>query len=146
MFPVVHATGLVHAVEPVNRLSALFDRFLNEDSFSFPMPGQPHSAIPLTTWEDRDNYYVEMDVPGVAEKDIDVCIKQGDLLLCYERKCERQDSRYDTRSYGRFEQRVGLPDGILWDKAEARLANGVLTLALPKGEDAKPRKIAIRSE
>lgn len=143
MFPAVHA---VRTDKPVNRLSALFDQFFNEDSFSAPMSRQAYGATPITTWEDQDNYYVEMDVPGVAEKDIDVCIKQGDLLLRYERKCERQNSCYDTRAYGCFEQRIGLPEGVLLDRAEGKLANGVLTLTLPKGEEARPRRIAIRAD
>ena len=51
-----------------------------------------------------------------------------------------------TRSYGRFEQRVTLPTPVDADKVEAKLANGVLSITLPKSEEAKPRKIALKSE
>jgi HSP20 family protein len=57
-----------------------------------------------------------------------------------------KEGGYDTRSYGRFEQRVTLPAPVDADKVEGKLANGVLSLTLRKSEAAKPRKIALKSE
>jgi HSP20 family protein len=137
---------LTQVAEPANRLSALFDRFFNEDVFpSMPAP-QAIVAVPLSMWEDEDHYYVEVDAPGMTEKEIDVSVQHGDLIISGERKCERRGAGYDTRTYGRFEQRISLPTAAKTDKVDAKLAHGVLSLTFPKGDEAKPRKIALRRE
>jgi HSP20 family protein len=146
MLPALQTNGLAHVAEPVNRLSAIFDRFFNEDIFPPVAVPQTVVAMPLSMWEDEDNYYVEIDAPGMTEKDIDVSIQHGDLIVTGERRCERKGPGYDTRSYGRFQQRISLPTATKTDKVDAKLANGVLSLTFPKGDEAKPRKIAVRSE
>jgi len=130
---------------PVNRLSSLFDIFVNDDFFALPT-NPAWSALPLALWEDEHNVYVNVDAPGVTDKDIEVSVHGGDLIIKGERKCERKEGGYDTRSCGRFEQRVTLPTPVDADKVEAKLANGVLSITLPKSEEAKPRKIAVKSE
>lgn len=146
MLSALQTNGLAQVGEPANRLSAMFDRFLNEDIFPTVTPPQALGAVPLSMWEDEDHYYVEVDAPGMTEKDIDVLIQHGDLIISGERKCERKGVGYDTRSYGRFAQRISLPAAAKTDKVDAKLANGVLSLTFPKGDEAKPRKIALRSE
>jgi HSP20 family protein len=146
MLPALQTNDLAYVAEPVNRLSSIFDRFLNEDIFPPAAAPQAVVAVPLSMWEDADNYYVEIDVPGITEKDIDVSIQHGDLIVTGERRCERKGPGYDTRSYGRFQQRINLPAAARIDKVDAKLAKGVLSLTLPKGDEAKPRKIALRSE
>jgi HSP20 family protein len=146
MLPALQSNGLASVAEPVNRLSAIFDRFFNEDVFPAVAAPQTAVAVPLSMWEDEDNYYVEVDAPGMTEKDIDVSIHHGNLIVTGERRCERKGPGYDTRSYGRFQQRISLPTGAKTDKVDAKLANGVLSLTFPKGDEAKPRKIALRSE
>jgi HSP20 family protein len=139
--------ALMQVAEPVNRLSTIFDRFFNEDVFApLATAAQPAFAVPLSMWEDEDTYHVEIDAPGMTEKDIDVSVQNGDLIIRGARKCERKGNGYDTRPYGQFEQRISLPQAARTDKIDAKLAHGVLSLAFPKGEDAKPRKIAVRSE
>ena len=130
---------------PVNRLSSLFDIFFNDEFFTLPTAPE-WSALPLALWEDEHNVYVNVDAPGVTDKDIEVSVHGGELVVKGERKCERKEGGYDTRSYGRFEQRVTLPTPVDADKVEAKLANGVLSITLPKSEGAKPRKIALKSE
>jgi len=146
MLSTLHTNGLAHVAEPANRLSTMFDRFFNEDIFPPVAVPQTVVAVPLSMWEDEDNYYVEIDAPGMTEKDIDVSVQHGDLIVTGERKCERRCAGYDTRSYGRFQQRISLPTAAKTDKVDAKLANGVLSLTFPKGDEAKPRKIALRSE
>ena len=146
MLSTLHTNGLAQVAEPANRLSAMFDRFFNEDIFPPVATTQALVAVPLSMWEDEDNYYVEIDAPGMTEKDIDVSVQHGDLIVTGERKCERRGTVYDTRSYGRFQQRISLPTAAKTDKVDAKLANGVLSLTFPKGDEAKPRKISLRSE
>lgn len=146
MLPALQTNALAQVAEPVNRLSAMFDRFFNEDIFSPVTPPQALVAVPLSMWEDEDNYYVEIDAPGMSEKDIDVSVQHGDLIICGERKCDRKGNGYDTRTYGRFQQRISLPTAAKTDNVDAKLTNGVLSLTFPKGDEAKPRKIALRIE
>jgi len=132
---------------PTNRLATLFGRFLDDDPFFGPMTAGPAwSALPWSMWEDDQNVYAEVDAPGVSDKDVDVSIHDGHLIVCGERRSERTGGGYDSRTYGRFEQRLALPCPVDADRVEAKLSNGVLSLTLPKSEDAKPRKIAVKSE
>jgi HSP20 family protein len=130
---------------PINRLSSLFENVFNNDLFA-PLTTPAWSALPLSMWEDEHNVHVEVDAPGLTDKDIEVSVHQGDLVIKGERKCERQEGGYDTRCYGRFEQRITLPSLVDADKVEAKLANGVLCVTFAKSEEAKPRKIALKSE
>ncbi len=150
MLPALRNNSLVPATfgAPVNRIASLFDRFFNDDFFRMgPMTASPTwTSLPLSLWEDEHNVYVEVDAPGVTDKDIDLAVHQGHLILRWERKCSRAEGVYDTRRYGQFQQRIALPTGVDADKVEAKLANGVLTVILPKSDEAKPRKIRIQSE
>ncbi len=148
MFPALRNSSLVPTLAggPVNRLSSLFDQFFNDPLFTTSTTAQPWTVVPLAIWEDEQNVYAEMDLPGITEKDVDVSVHNGDLIIRGERKCERQAGGYDTRSYGRFEQRVTLPSVVDADRVDARLANGVLSLTFRKSEEARPRKIALKSE
>ena len=128
---------------PANRLSTLFDRFFHDDVYA-PMPAPAAAVAPLAMWEDDERLYVEMDAPGLTEQDIDVSIHNGVLFIRGERKCERQQNGYDTRTYGCFEQRISLPTWAKADRVEARLANGVLALTFPKGEEARPKKVPVK--
>jgi HSP20 family protein len=140
------SSALTNTARPINRLSALFDHFFNDNLFAPLTLAQTWTARPLSLWQDEHNVYVEMDTPGVTDKDIDLSLNDGDLIIRGERKCERKDDRYDSRTYGQFEQRVSLPAPVESDKVEAKLTNGVLSVRLPKNPEAKPRKIAIKSE
>ena len=146
MLPALQTNGLAHVAEPVNRLSAMFDRFFNEDIFPPVAARQTVVAVPLSMGEDEDNYYIEIDAPGMTDKDIDISVQHGDLIVSGERRCERKGAGYDTRTYGRFEQRISLPAAAKTDKVDAKLTHGVLSLTFPKGDEAKPRKISLRSE
>jgi HSP20 family protein len=126
---------------PVNRLSPVFDRLF--DDFFAPIAAPAWTSAPLAMWEDENHVYVEMDAPGLTADDIEVSIHSGDLIIQGERKCQRRQGGYDTRSYGRFEQRMTLPAPVDAEKVEARLVNGVLSLTCAKSEEAKPRRIAI---
>jgi HSP20 family protein len=124
----------------------LFDRFFHDDFFAPFSTPQGWSALPLSVGENDQNVYVEVDAPGMTDQDIEVSVHNGDLVIRGERKCERKEGWYDTRRYGRFEQRVTLPSAVDADKVEAKLTNGVLAITFPKSEEAKPRKITLKSE
>jgi HSP20 family protein len=127
---------------PVNRL---FDRFFGDEFFA-PPTVSGWTGMPLSAWQDENNVYIQVDAPGLTENDLEVSVHDGMLTIRGERKCERKAEGYDSRTYGRFEQRVSLPTRVDVERVEAELAHGVLSLTFPKSEDAKPRKIAVKSQ
>jgi len=91
--------------------------------------------------ETEDHYVISFDMPGVKKEDIKIEIKNHELHVSGERK--RSLNREDSSD--KFERVFGLPDTVNTDKIEANYENGVLHLAVPKAEAAKPKKIEIQS-
>ena len=97
--------------------------------------------------ETDDAYLVEIELPGVRREDVTVEFGHGELLVTGEVK-ERERVglfRHRTRRVGRFDYRIDLPGEVLDDQISASLADGVLTVRVPKSERARRRRIAINS-
>ena len=124
------------------QVNRLFERFFDE-AFLAPAAYSPHATRPMAAWEDAQSYHIEVDVPGIAEGDIELSAHDGELFIRGARKPASAESRFDNRAYGPFEQRVTLPGAVDADRVTAKLNQGVLAITLPKTEAAKPRKIAI---
>lgn len=103
---------------------------------------------PTCDVEETDSHFVmSFDLPGVSRKDINVEVRDNQLIVSGERKHEREDKRkgsiFSERSYGKFQRVVALPTDVDAERIEANYHDGVLELAVPKAESAKPRKIQI---
>lgn len=99
--------------------------------------------------EKEDHYLVSADLPGVSEKDIEVKIEDGILLLSGKRGASEEQKAecrcHSERSFGTFHRCFKLGEGVAADKIEAAYANGVLTVKLPKSERMKARQIPVHS-
>ena len=99
-------------------------------------------------YEDKDKIEISVDVPGMDEKDIEVKVEDDTLYIKGERKFEREDKKKDyhriERCYGSFMRAFSLPSSVDASKSEAKLDKGVLTITLPKREEAKPKAIDIK--
>ena len=91
---------------------------------------------------------VRMDIPGVEAKDIDIQVNGNVLTVSGERKEEREEK---GKTYHRVERRVGtfsrsitLPCPVKEDAVDAQYKHGILTVKLPKTEEAKARKITVK--
>jgi HSP20 family protein len=97
--------------------------------------------------EKADHFLVSADLPGVSEKDIEVKVQDGVLLLSGKRESSKEQKTesgfYRERSYGSFCRSITLGEGVDAAKIEAAYKNGVLTVKLPKKEEAKPRQIPV---
>ncbi|MCR4854427.1 MAG: Hsp20/alpha crystallin family protein [Prevotella sp.] len=109
---------------------------LFEDNF---MPRTSATAPAINVKEDDKQYVVELAAPGMKKEDFDVNINHdGNLVIKMEHKKENAEedkkARYLRRefSYTKFEQTLILPDDVNKDKIAARVADGVLTVDLPK--------------
>jgi HSP20 family protein len=129
----------------MNRLEGLFDRLFDDTVFGFS-PRVEGSALPISLWQDEDHVYVEADLPGMTEQDIEATVHKGVLYIRGERKIEEgRRYLYNGRTWGRFERAITLPDEVNTAEVQAELNQGVLRLALPKSPETKPRKITLKS-
>jgi HSP20 family protein len=91
--------------------------------------------------EDTETAYrVTVELPGMEEKDIEVLVHDGVLILRGEKRAESEDRRYafSERVYGRFERRLAL-DGVDEDRVQAAFRKGVLTVTAPKSAQGQDR-------
>jgi HSP20 family protein len=95
--------------------------------------------------ETDDAYIVEIDVPGVKREDITIDLRDDKLSVTGELKETEREGlfRKRTRRTGHFDYRTTLSRNVNPDKIDASLTNGVLTVRIPKAEQAKPRRIEI---
>jgi HSP20 family protein len=101
----------------------------------------------LDLYEDKDNFVVKAELPGMKREDIEVSLHEGSLSISGERKGEEKHSGADVyrteRFFGRFQRTVALPTPVAADKVKAAYKDGVLTITLPKTEEAKPKQIEV---
>jgi HSP20 family protein len=125
------------------------DRLLGDISGKFAT--EPSAGVfPLTNvTEGRDNYYVRAELPGVKAEDLDITITGDSLAIEGERKIpvENEGAKYHRREReaGQFSRMITLPGQVDNEKVEAKCADGILTVVLPKAESAKPRQISIKT-
>jgi HSP20 family protein len=135
----------VPALDPFRFAEAFFggDVFVALDTSSGVLAFAPSFEVRET----KDAYVFKADVPGVAEKDLDVQLKADVLTISGERKREgaEEGERYFAveRAYGRFSRAFSLPEGTDGEHVTADVKDGVLTLRVPKKPQAQPRRIAI---
>lgn len=112
--------------------------------------GRGVMAWPQLDIEDNDKQVkITAELPGMKQDDIDLRVEDGMLTLSGERKDEREDKErgYSERYYGQFERQVALPRGVKEDACNAQFKDGVLTVTIPKAEDAgQGRRIKINEE
>jgi HSP20 family protein len=101
----------------------------------------------LDLYEDKDNLFVKVELPGMKREEIDVSLHDGSLSISGERKSEQKHEDADVyraeRFFGRFQRTVTLPTPVAADKVKAQYKDGILTITLPKTEEAKPKHIDI---
>ena len=95
--------------------------------------------------ESEKAYELTAELPGMDEKNIEVKVANGNLIIKGEKQEEKEETKKDyymrERNFGSFERRFEMPEGIDADKIEASFKKGVLTLTLPKKLEAqKPAK------
>ena len=100
--------------------------------------------------ENKEAFTFKADLPGVAEKDLEVTL-DGNRLVIAGHRMEQHDEKEDTffvyeRSYGSFTRAFTLPDGADVDHITSRLDAGVLTIVVPKKPEVMPKKVAVKVE
>jgi HSP20 family protein len=109
---------------------------------------RPATFPALNVWEDGNSLYAEAEIPGVSQDDIEVYAVGNELTVKGTRKPrEGEDVAYHRRERGtgEFTRVVTLPIDVNADKVQASLKDGVLTVTLPKAEEAKPKRITVKT-
>jgi HSP20 family protein len=125
--------------DPFRELSPSFPNFSVE---------MPSFAPAFDVKETKDGYLFKADIPGVAEKDLEITRTGNRLTITGKRESEKEE-KHETyyaceRSYGSFTRSFTLPDSIDGEHIRADLSHGVLTLLVPKTPEAQPQKISVK--
>jgi len=130
-------------------LRNMMDRWL-EPSWSATTGWQPMSwDLALDVAETEDDFVVKASLPGINPDDLEITYNNNVLTIKGEVKEEKDvdEQRYHLRErrYGSFSRSISLPTTVKADAIEASYEAGVLTLHLPKAEEAKPKRIPVQS-
>ncbi|MCP3057089.1 Hsp20/alpha crystallin family protein [Aurantimonas marianensis] len=144
-----------------HEMERLFDRFgggrsrtmLARPTFDFDLSWPREMAfgtVPAVDIAERETEYeITAELPGLDEKDVEVKLANGALMIKGEKKEEKEEKEKDyylsERRYGSFTRSFRVPDGVDADKIAASFTKGVLTVKLPKTAEAqsKEKKIAV---
>jgi len=109
-------------------------------------PGQAGAQVNL--YDTADGYWLELPLPGVKAENLDLSVQQNLLTLKASREWvapERAQVLWQGFGGGRWQQTFSLPGEVDADRVEARLADGVLRLHLPKAQHLRPRQITVQA-
>jgi HSP20 family protein len=122
-------------------MSQEMDRFFNDMATQWGMPAE--------VIETADEIRIDIEVPGFHQEDLEVTFENNVLTVAGEKRVRRPenvketDYRLSERRYGRFQRSFTVPATVRADRCVASYEHGVLTLRLPKTEEARPRRIQI---
>lgn len=104
---------------------------------------------PMNITQDDDAFYLRAEIPGVKPAELSIAALRNRVTIAGKREIPREQDRVSyhrkERPEGAFNRAVTLPGEVDAERVDARYAEGILTLTLPKAEQAKPRQIAVKS-
>lgn len=117
------------------------DDFFGRDMFDWPQLG--YSSPKVNIREDNDNYYVEVAAPGMKKENFNLSLDNNVLQISSESKedHEEKNGKYTRRefSYQSFSRSFTLPESVDAEKIEAKYKDGILSILMPKKEEAKQK-------
>lgn len=102
----------------------------------------------VNVMESAEGYSVEAELPGIQMENLEVVVKNNELLIRGERLPSREANvtyHRRERGLGKFERRVRLPVDVDSEQVSATLRDGVLVITLPKAAEARPKKITVKA-
>jgi len=133
-----------------DRLPSLRDEVSRLFDFSLPARGSGVAngwSPALDVFDDKDSMVVKVELPGLKKEAINISLHEGVLTVSGERKRETEKKEGEffrsERYFGKFQRSVTLPATVDSSKVSATYKDGVLTVELPKAEEAKPKQIAV---
>jgi len=133
-------------ISPWEELEAL-RRQVNEAFGRFGQSSGSYSYPLINVYDTKDDVIVVAELAGMKKKDINVVMNNGVLTLSGKREPFMDEGKAELirteRSIGDFEKSFRIPVKVKEDKINASYSNGILTITIPKSEEAKPKSIAI---
>jgi HSP20 family protein len=133
-----------------DRLASLRDEMNRLFDFSWPSrdTGLFSGWSPaLDVLDEKDNLVVKVELPGLKKEEINLSLHDGVLTVSGERKNEVEKKEGETfrseRYFGKFQRSITLPAAVDSGKVNASYKDGILTVELPKAEEAKPKQIEV---
>jgi len=143
-------TQRYEAGSDLEQVSERLRRMLDQTFVGFALPSLVTAMAawspPVDIEEHDDAYVVEAELPGIDRKDVNIELVGNELTITGEIK-ERERKgvlRRRTRKVGRFDFRVTLPEQVDPDGIDAKLDGGVLTVRIPKAQQAQRRQVEIK--
>ena len=141
--------------EPAREVASLQQEMNRLFSSFFEAPTGGGNGGSLRRWvpamdlvETDDAFVLKADIPGVSEEDVKLEVEDGVLTVSGERKAEHEEKKEGyyrvERAFGAFRRSLTLPEGVDPEAVTAQFDKGVLAVRIPKPEDRKPRKVAIK--
>lgn len=129
-------------------IRSVFDDFFTPSIWDNSMFVTP-SSVSADLWEDKDNVFVKMALPGIKKEDIKINVMADSITISGNTKTEEESSKEDKKYYFRsmessYEQSFNLPTKVDSNMVEAEFKDGVLTVKMPKAEEVKPKEIEIK--
>jgi len=104
---------------------------------------------PMNITQDDDNFYLRAEIPGIKPAELSISALRNRVSISGKREIPREHERVSyhrkERPEGAFNRAVTLPTEVDAERVDARYADGILTLKLPKAEQAKPRQISVKT-
>ena len=137
-------TDILSMQREINRM---FDDFFRSD--------RDESSLIASTWrpavditEEDDAYVAKVELPGVNKDDVKITMQDNVLTIRGEKKEEKKGKEGNAqrveRYYGSFQRSFSLPTSVKSDRIEADYKDGILTINMPKAEEAKPKQIEVK--
>ncbi|TDE98932.1 Hsp20/alpha crystallin family protein [Occultella glacieicola] len=129
-------------------MALTFDPFREADRLAHRTSPRVPRWMPMDLHRSGDTFVVDIDLPGVAPESIDLDVDGNTLTVQAERGSSLGDGERwiaKERATGTYRRQLSLGDGLDVDAIRADYAHGVLTLTIPVAEQAKPRKIEVRT-
>lgn len=135
--------------EHLSQLREEIDRLFETPFADFPRMGEFFNgwAPPLDLSEDKDNLVAAVEIPGMSRENLEVSVHEGVLSISGERVRGNENAVGEAhrreRVCGRFHRSLSLPKPVRIEAIRANYRDGVLTVTMPKTEEAKPRQIEV---
>lgn len=125
-----------------NEMNRLFTNFWNDE------PSTMNWSPSVDIAEGKDEFTVKVELPGIDKKDVKVTVQDNVLIIQGEKKQESETTEKNyhriERSFGSFARSFRLPSLVKAEKIEAQYKDGILTIVLPKSEEAKAKEIEVK--
>ena len=130
-------------------MNRLFENFFAPSRFPEDTGLFPSMWCPcVDVRETKESFVFVAELPGVTKDDVKISFQDNTLTLRGEKKGEKETKGENfhrmERQYGGFQRSFQLPCAVMADKIEAKFKDGILTITLPKAEEARPKEIPIK--